>query len=221
MDTTELSGEVTAVLSVGLGDPALSPGEAGSPARTRPGGEMVLAELAKRGGRVFHATDESVLAAFRAVADAVECGTRIQSRLAHSGLPLSRLGLACEVVSGGAGAVPREGMAAAERLRRQASPGEMRVSPTLAGGITFRIGHGQAPAGARSRRFLAAAACLQLAILLIYFLSWYGLISWKAVNLARYGSFCWPAWLCDGGTPRMQPRVRPGEVFVPKPPVAK
>ena len=186
----------------------LAPGggkaELAAPDRYR---EVMLSEIKRCRGRVVDAGTDSVLAEFRSMTDAVNCCVEIRQQLARYDLEPPRIGVTWDDAAQARLATAGQGQVAAERLRMEAQPGEMLVRPTFSPVPTIRIGARDEPAGRRRSHFVFAA--LQLSLLLAYFLIWYGLITVKTVNIALYGSFCWPKFMCDDKTPH--PVIRAGE----------
>lgn len=210
MTTPDPLGEPSVFFSAELrGASHLAPGggqaELAAPDSYR---EVMLSEIKRCRGRVVDAGADSLLAEFRSMTDAVNCCVEIRQQLARYDLEPPRIGVTWDDAAQARLATAGQGQVAAERLRMEAQPGEMLVRPTFSPFPTIKIGARDKPAGRRRSHVLAFAA-LQLSLLLVFFLIWYGLITLKTINIARYGSFCWPEFLCDDKTPR--PAIRAGE----------
>lgn len=168
----------------------------------------MLSEIKRYSGRVVDVGADSLLAEFRGMTDAVNCCVEIRQQLARYDLEPPRIGVTWDDAAQARLATAGQGQVTAELLRMEAQPGEMLVRPTFSPFPTIKIGARDEPAGRRRSHVLAFAA-LQLSLLLVFFLIWYGLITLKTINIARYGAFCWPQFLCDDKTPR--PAIRAGE----------
>ena len=105
----------------------------------------------------------------------------------------------------------------ARRLGNQARPGE--VLNSTPSSTTGRNDGLSIPAWRERRGYVLAAAALQVGLLIVYFLFWYGLITWKSNIIAVHDQFsCRPAWLCDEKTPAFSRQVRPGDYrYTPTP----
>ena len=208
MTTPETLGELSIIFSAeirGASHLALGGGQADLPAPDHYR-EVLFSEIERCRGRVVDSGADSLLAEFRSMVDAVNCGSEIRLQLVRFNLEPPRIGVAREDAAQARLATAGQGRVAAERLRMEAQPGEMRIRPTLSHTSTIKIG-AQSSSNGRSRSYILTAVGLQLSLLLVYFLFWYGLITVKTINIALYGSFCWPEFLCDEKTPRtFQPR---------------
>ena len=176
--------------------------------------DVMVSEIERCRGRIVDAASDSLLVEFHSLVDAVNCGSEIRLQLARFDLEPPRIGVALDAAAQARIAIAGQGMVAAERLRMEAQPGELRIQPTLSGASTIRI-EAQGLQPGIQRKYILAFGAFQLSLLLVYFLFWYGLITVKAINIALYGSFCWPKFMCDDKTPH--PYIHAGEPLRPVP----
>lgn len=144
------------------------------------------------GGYVVAAGEARLLAEFDGVVDAVNCAVAAQRRAGAGpkiGINLGELTIEERRVGG-------PDLAYAVSLARRALPGGICVSGVARNQVTADISPEAIATDAGRPRYLVASAVAG-AVLLAYFLTWYGLISWKTIAYGLYGSFpCWPDFLC-------------------------
>ena len=144
------------------------------------------------GGHVVASGQARLLAEFDGIVDAVNCAVAAQRRSGAGpriGINLGDLAIENHRVGGA-------DLAYAVSLAGRALPGGICVSGVARNQVTADISPEAIAGDAGRPRYLVASA-VAAAVLLAYFLTWYGLISWKTIAYALYGSFpCWPDFLC-------------------------
>ena len=116
--------------------------------------EVMLSEIERCRGRVIDAGADSLLAEFRSITDAVNCGKEIRQQLARYDLEPPRIGVTWDDAAQARLATAGQGQVTAELLRMEAQPGEMLVRPTFSPFPTIKIGARDKPAGRRRSHVL-------------------------------------------------------------------
>lgn len=146
-------------------------------------------------GRMLPAADDTLLAVFESLVDAMACAGALQQACAAQAIAL-RIGI-CRGEVRGEGPPPDAPVVRhALRLCADSAPGQVAIAPIPAAGTRLRMG-AEPVREAASRQWIVLAAGVQLACLMGYFLGWYALITWKVIRFVEHGgSTCWPEWMC-------------------------
>jgi class 3 adenylate cyclase len=111
--------------------------------------EVIDAEIAIYGGRIFELEDERTMAEFASPLAALRCAVEIQERLEQRAAELPpaerirlRIGLHYGEVLVDRGEITGEGLTIAKRVQALAEPGEICVSRTVVEAVKKRVPHG-------------------------------------------------------------------------------
>jgi class 3 adenylate cyclase len=133
--------------------------------------EVIDAEIAIYGGRIFELEDERTMAEFASPLAALRCAVEIQERLEQRAAELPpaerirlRIGLHYGEVLVDRGEITGEGLTIAKRVQALAEPGEICVSRTVVEAVKKRVPHGYADLAGLGRRVPKAGLAFRLEV---------------------------------------------------------
>lgn len=155
--------------------------------------DRVLSLVKQSGGTVLGRSDGALISMFPDVTAATACAEALQSLEAWQ----ERIAVSLGAVVRSAPPLLGEGIDGAMTLLRSTARGEISISMIPDKPPVYRMREptaGESEPATTGSPWLAA---LQWGGLLGYFAIWMGLIVWKMIYYAEYGSWpCWPDFLC-------------------------